>query len=200
MRWLHIGTSPTVNDTLPLARGLFNFDKIITCNRGILLEPKPDFYLATDMKVGRQYETEARAAQAAGTRLVTYLRDQQAMIDRRVDFYDEFITEGVGDPTRAAWGMFRLTGPMCVEYACRTGCTELVMVGCDGYRGQPHADYFDDYWRDERPGAEHRTQIMHLAFRKIAEVFHDVRFIRYGRPLRNVPDCPNWEERPCAAL
>lgn len=198
MRWLHIGTSPTVKETLPHVRQEFQFDKIMTCNRGLLLEPFPDVYLATDMKVGKLHEKDARTAQAKGTRLVTLQRNEQSLIQRRMHFYDEFITEGRSDPTRADWGMFRLTGPMCLEYACRNGAKEIVMVGCDGYRGEAQ-DYFDDCWRDKRPGCEHRTQILHMAFGLVANCFDDVRFIRYGKPLRNV-DARNWEERTlCAA-
>lgn len=198
MKWLHIGTSPSVNRTLAHVRSQFEFDKTITCNSGILLEPTPDVYLAVDMKIGHLFEIETKEAQAAGTRLVTLARSEHSIKQRKLEHFDEFITEGRSDPTLKEWGMFRLTGPMCLEYACRNGATEIVMVGCDGYRGGDAVDYFNDCWRDPRPGAEHRDHILHFAFRKVADVFTAVSFKRYGN-IRKEIDAANWEDIPCAA-
>jgi len=194
MNWLHIGSSPSVLEYLPRARQENRIDKTITCNAGILLEPRPDYYAAVDFPSQRRFVEQARAAQQNGTRLITMRREPQAMRDRDCDWYDEFIVmpDG-GPPTRDKWGAFQYTGPMCVEYAIRHGAKCVILVGCDGYTGVN--DYFDG-WNNDHADPNFRYERMtihHLKPRlqQLARLFPEVQFLQYGDPVYAV-DADNW--------
>jgi len=195
-----IGTSPTVVQTLPAVTVRHQFERVITCNGGLSLAPLTDVYIAVDMHAGRQFAAQARHAQRGGTRLVTLNRDARALRERDVDWYDEFLELGPGEPSRATWGAFRYTGPLSLEYALRHDASSLVLVGCDGYRHGGSEDYFDGQQcarRNLATTAEQRTrEALAPAFQARARLWPEVPIVQYGDPAFEI-DSPNWEVRRC---
>ena len=196
MRWLMIGTSPTVLQTLPIARQQ-GIGRIITCNGGLGVVPTPDVYIATDQIACQKYAPAARQAQQHGTRCVTLLRQKSALRDRDCHWYDEFLELGTGEPTAATWGCFQYTGPQTLEYALRNGATSVVMAGCDGYRYCDGNDYFDNQTLNPRPDGDpqQRTQCMARRYLQLARLF-PVPIIQYGDPVFDI-DAPNWRKAEC---
>lgn len=196
MNWLHIGTSPSVLDYLPRARQENRVDVTITCNAGIKLEPRPDYYAAVDFPSHRRFVEQAREAQRKGTHLITAQREPSALKDRDCDWYDEFLSFGSGPPTREKWGEFRYTGPMCMEYAIRHGAMTLILVGCDGYTGTK--DYFDGWTSggDDPPGIYQRmtVEILQPAIQRLVRLWPEVTWIVYGRPVYAIQG-DNWTVR-----
>lgn len=196
MTWLLIGSSASVIEALPLAQDrAYPCDRTITANRGIKLWPCPSVFVCIDMYATRMLEREARAAQATGTRLVTLQRVPDAQRERRCDFYDEFLPSPAGPPTRAKWGEFKYSGPLCLEYACRNGATRVVLVGCDGYTG--HGDYFDGYQQTKTPVEDvpqkWTRDVLQPGFEAVARCFPDVKMERIGRPVFTV-NAANWSD------
>lgn len=193
MKWLMVGTAPSVLATLPRLN-LGEFDCTITCNAGIRLLPCPDVYVCVDMLASRAYAPEASLAQLAGTKLVTLRRDRRALCERQVEHYNEFLELGRGGPTRQSYAEYRYTGPLCLEYACHHGANEVVMVGFDGYRNDD--DYFDNSVprKDGMAStAEERTQqVLRPACIAIADCWSDVKFTQVGNPAFTV-GTSNWE-------
>lgn len=199
MNWLLIGTAPSVLDTLPRVRAEWQIDRTITTNRGILIEPNPDVYVLIDHTACRNHRNDSIRAKWQGTHLVTMARGEQAIKDRGLDHFHEFITEG-DKLTRSTWGPFRYSGQFCLAYACKNGANTVIMVGCDGYRPDDTPDYFDGYMPEKRKVLtrdylyQHQTvQVMQPAFTEVARVYSDVRFVRYGDPCFSV-SAGNWED------
>lgn len=197
--WLHVGTSPTVTETLPYVRNHHVINRTITCNAGLHLVPVPDVYVAVDRVATTDHDlyTLARNAQVQGTRLVTLDRDPQALKTRQVEHFDEFLTlQGHKPATRERWGQFRFSGPLCVEYAIRQGATHIIMVGCDGYKGGT-ADYFDGrkcFQAHQNVFQTKTMQVLKPQFQHLAHTWPEVQFIQYGKPCFSVSS-PNWQVR-----
>lgn len=199
MNWLLIGSSPSVLEYLPRVRQECRIDRTITCNSGIELEPFPDVYCCVDSISQKRFSSAAREAQKQGTRLICLKRTPQALRNRDCDWYDEFIENGQGKPTRSKWGAFRYSGPLCVEYACRNGATTVYLVGCDGYSNQQPEQYFNGFRSTTcipRDGLYQRctVEVLQPAFQHIAELWHDVRFVQYGDPFYAIAG-DNWTVR-----
>ena len=199
--WLHIGSSPSVLQTLPQALAEHDFDMVMTCNAGIKLYANPDILLLCDGVASVNYAEYARIAQMSGTRLVTLKREcQKAVSDRKIGHFDEFLElPPVEKPFDGkAFTAFRFSGPLCLQYAILGGATQIVLVGCDGWTGEN--DYFDS---DEGHHVQNchgdiyersTMKILRPQFRQMADVCPDVRFIQYGEPTFTI-DSPNWEYR-----
>jgi hypothetical protein len=193
MNWLHIGTSPSVLEYLPRARLENRIDRTITCNAGIKLDPRPDYYACVDFPSQRMFNEHARAAQKGGTHLITLKRTAEALRKRDCDWFDEFVDMPNGPPTREKWGEFRYTGPMCMEYAIRHGASSLILVGCDGYTGKN--DYFDG-WTDgkqEPVGIYERmtVEVLQPAIQRLVSLWPEVQWLVYGRPVYAIRG-DNW--------
>src|SRR5690606_40945843 len=118
MKWLVVGSSPSVVDTLPhMESGL----RTVTTNAGILLL-QPDVLFLFDRTACQSHAELARFARFQGTKLVTLKRQQEAMERRGVADFDEFADE-------AEYEEFKLSGLFCVEYACRHGASVVQLVG-----------------------------------------------------------------------
>lgn len=197
-RWVFIGSSPSapqqVDRLLPTLRPC----KTITTNAGLKLLPNPDVYFCSDRVACQRYHDMARKAKEGGTHLVTMHRFQQALEERRVEWYDEFIINGVDPPTPQRWGCFNQSGPFSMEYACRQGATELHLLGCEGYSDKQ--SYFDQHERGDEhtaPAFRHKIAdsktlpqlIKRLTF--VVQCFRHVPFYVHGQPTYTV-DSPNW--------
>ena len=197
MRWVFVGSSPAapmhVDCILPKLRPC----KTITCNAGLKLLPNPDVYFCADRVACQRYHDLARKAHAQGTRMVTMHRYRQALEERRVEWYDEFIVNGVDPPTPQRWGCFNQSGPFSMEYACRQGATEIHLLGCEGYAAH---SYFDQHERGEEhtePALRHKVAdsetLKQLVKRMtlVLQCFVFVPFYVYGQPCYSI-DSPNW--------
>src|SRR5690606_2903831 len=121
MRWLVVGSSPSVMDYLPRMNMA---GATITTNAGITLL-RPDVLFLFDRTACQLHAELARFARFQGTKLVTLKRQQEAMERRGVADFDEFADE-------AEYEEFKLSGLFCVEYACRHGASVVQLVGMDG--------------------------------------------------------------------
>lgn len=198
MKWLMVGTSPSVLRTLPLFDGASRY-RTITTNAGIRLIPCPDVFVLIDHLAMREYHAAAMKAKESGAHLVT-LHRERPMPDRRADDYSEHVEVG-GEPTRDSFGEFRLSGPFCLEYACHNGASEIHMIGFDGYRWQ--GDYYADRLPSnnqqngsQRHGVQRTHSVMKPRCEELARVWSDVRFIQYGEPTFRV-ESDNWEVELC---
>lgn len=177
----------------------------VTANAGLKLLPSPDYYFAIDHQAGHWYQEAARAAQAAGTTCVTLSRDMRAMKDRCVDWFDIHLTlPDQGDPQRGRYGVFRYSGPLCMQFCCMNGAERVYLAGCDGYREQT-STYLDGCYFDhsERPFKPRRSQWATNATREVVQpqtqmicrAWHDVEFVCVGDPCYTI-DAPNWRVEP----
>lgn len=192
MDWLVIGSAPSVLDWMePIFRQTHM--SVVTCNSGIKLCAVPTAYLLCDQKACQAYQEQARYAHRFGTRLVTLKRVQSSLEERGVDWFDEFLELGRGEPTESEWGCFRYTGPLCIEYACRRGATAVHLVGMTGYRHDN--DYFDpDHPRLQQVKDQWITHtVSNLAPRtqRLVDLFRDVQFFCYSQPVYNII-ADNW--------
>ena len=192
-RWLVIGSSPSVLETLPRVDAALPSKVVITCNSGIKLWPTPSVYFLVDQLATLKFEQEARIAQQHGTILATLLRGQKAQQERHIEHFDEHLILSNDKPTRTQFGAYRYTGPLCIEYACHREATEVHLVGMDGYRFT--GDYFDpDSDRKHTGKCQYEkgtVEVLEPRIRELVQVWHDVEFHLYGDPCYSV-SAPNW--------
>ena len=197
MRWVFIGSSPSVPrqlaDILPTLRPC----KTITTNAAIKLLPRPDVYFLSDHVACNRYSKLAEIAKKNGTHTVTLHRFRQALESRNVHWFDEFVLNGVDPPLPNRWSAFNQSGPWCMEYACRNGATELHLLGCEGYRND--VSYFDQEVRDKeiKIATEETNVILIKRLTMVVECFPNVPFYVYG-DLNYSLNFPNWHEKPAA--
>lgn len=200
MKWAFIGSSLNapqhVAEILPRLRPC----RTITTNAAIKLL-RPDVYFLSDQVACKRYSHRAAEAKAQGTHCVTVFRHRQALEARNVQWFDEFVHNGVDPPTRERWSAFNQSGPWCMEYACRKGATELHLLGCEGYRDGD--SYFDEAYRASEPEPKIKiadsatTVILIKRMTMVLECFPEVPFYVYGSPCYSIPT-PNWHEKPAA--
>ncbi len=129
MTWLFIGSSASAPDYLPVARKNHRIDRTVTCNSGILLEPKPDVYFLIDAKACVDHREHAVQAAERGVHCVPLLRKRDALEQRCVDWFHEFLDlPERGEPTATTSREFHYSGPTCMESALRNGAITLVLV------------------------------------------------------------------------
>lgn len=132
MKWLCLGGSPLAR--VAYQKGLLQRpDRIISTNAGILIDPRPDFYLLFDWKATELYDEPARRAWRGGTIILTqatkplgFYPVQHAFKPTAIDWADEYVDMAGYEPIQAS-------GLLCVEYACRNGASEVLLCGMDGY-------------------------------------------------------------------
>lgn len=187
-----IGSSPSVLDTLPNVLKSLPDPVVITCNSGIKLYKRPEYYLAVDQFASHLYHDLALDAQNHGTTLVTLDRGEKARRDRKIEHFDTHLTLGEGACTRDQYGSFRYSGPLCVEFACHHGARSVHLVGFDGYT-KPN-DYFDPETprrKQNNPTSTNTQDHLIPRLTELAAVWHDVWFIQYGTPCFEII-APNW--------
>lgn len=202
--WLCVGSGPSAPERLErfLASSI-QWSNSITCNAGIKLWPYPDYFLCVDMNASRDYEPQARAAQAQGTKLVTLDRECSALQERRCDFYDVFLNIGP-KPREGGYGHFRYSGPLMLEIALNHGASELHLIGFDGYAVDRKL-YFDQEqrsWsrdvnttRDRQARAGAFMEVAQPALRDVCAAWPNARFLVHGPTLFQI-DSPNWSVLP----
>lgn len=177
--------------TYPVAQARWPDVPTITCNRGLQVEPDPDFYFLSDQLACQLWSTKGKEASKRGkTKRVTLRRDPQAMKMRAVDDFEIVIREG------HPFEPFQMSGLWCVEFAIRIlGADQVVMCGYDGYRpGCKGQDYFAgaDYYAPNDGLQKHLTakNVEPLTNRIVAK-YPAVTFLCLGAPWYEVR-YPNW--------
>lgn len=189
--WIILGCSPLVREAYAMARRDFPGAPVITTNRGLQIEPDPDFYFLSDQIACKLWWEDARAASKRGkTKRITLRRDPQAMKMRTVDDFELVYREG------HPFEPFQSSGLWCVEFAIRVGLARrVVLCGMDGYRhGCDGQDYFDGaHYYEPNDGLQKdltRTVVDPLS-NKIAAKYPQVEFLQVGEPCFTV-NLPNW--------
>lgn len=191
MKWMFLGSSPAaprhVQEILPRLMPC----RTITTNAGIKLLPNPDVYFLSDQVACRNYIHLAKLAKEyCKTHFVTMHRYKQALEARNVEWFDEFLINGVDPPLPNRWGCYNQSGAMCLEYACRHGATEIHMLGCEGYSA---ISYFDQHERSTEfkiADAETTPQLIKRTT-MVVECFPAVSFYVYGNLQYHIP-LTNW--------
>lgn len=199
-RWVFIGSSPAAPLHVDVVLPRLKPSSVITANAGLKLVPTPDVYFCADRVACRRYSELARKAQEAGTKCVTMHRYRQALEERNVHWYDEFIINGVDPPTPQRWGCFNQSGPFAMEYACRQGATELHLLGCEGYAAHSYFDqnergeeYTEPALRNKIADGETLKQLI-KRMTMVLQCFQHIPFYVYGEPCYTI-DSPNWKPR-----
>jgi hypothetical protein len=185
MCWLCLGSSTRVLynlDRFNLEMRLAGSDYVsITSNRGIRLI-SPTYYFLSDQAACRNYLPDLKRHKHTIT--LTLKREDSALRARGLEYFQEFVREG------HPYEPFKLSGLWCIEYACRHGASELLIVGMDGYR-----------WAGDRFGEDHPRQatnhneaIIEPQMAILVKKYPAVQFIFYGKPLYQVAG-PNVEIR-----
>lgn len=194
MRWAFVGSSPAAPQHVATVLPTLAPCRTITTNAGIKLLPTPDVYFLSDRVACARYMPYAHAAKAQGTHCATLYRFRSALKERGLEWFDEFIVNGVDPPTPERWSGFNQSGAFCMEYACRNGATELHLLGCEGYGAR---SYFDQDTRptDHKIADSDTTPQLVLRTTFVVRCFPAVRFIVYGEPRYTI-DAPNWHVHP----
>lgn len=187
-----LGSSPLGPEAYRLARGVWPHGIVVTCNRGLRIEPQPDFYFLSDCKACQLWSRDGhQAAKGGRTKCVTLRRDPQAMKMRTVDDFDIVVREG------HPFEPFQLSGLWCVEFAIRVLYADIVVLcGMDGYRpDRGVTDYFagaDTLGASPDLGKNHTAKIVVPLTDKLASKYPDVLFLQIGEPCFTV-NRPNWK-------
>ena len=189
--WIVIGSSPRVIEAYAIARQRWPNARTITTNKGLSVEPDPDYYFLFDLEGCQLWSREARqAAQRGKTKTVTLKRDPDALKALTVDDFDIFVEEG------PPYEPFQISGLWCLEFAIRYGsASHVVMVGMDGYSPTVGpSDYFDGSQRppdDMARGRNHLINIVIPRTNTLVRKYPEVQFLCVGRPHYQI-DQPNW--------
>jgi len=193
--WIVLGCSPLAREAYATARRDFPGAPVITCNRGLQVEPDPDFFFLSDQVACKLFAEGGKLASKRGkTKRITLRRDPQAMKMRTVDDFEIVYREGY------PFEPFQTSGIWCVEYAIRVGLARrVVLCGMDGYRpGCPGQDYFPGaYHYEPNDGLQKdltKTVVEPLTNR-IAAKYPEIEFIQVGEPCYQV-NSPNWHVVP----
>jgi hypothetical protein len=194
MRWVFVGSSPAAPEQVRTILPRLHPCRTITANAGIKLL-RPDVYFLADHVACQRYSELAREAKANGTHTVTMHRYRQALEARNVQWFDEFLINGVDPPLPHRWGAYNMSGAICIEYACRNGASEVHILGCEGYSDVQ--SYFDQSERPTDPKiADSGTNANHIKrFTYVVECFAAIPFHVYGE-LNYTINLPNWHVHP----
>ena len=190
--WIILGSSPLAREAYVAAKARSADAVVITCNRGLGIEPNPDFFFISDCTACQLFSRAGKEASKRNgkTKTVTLRRDPQAMKMRTVDDFDLVVREG------HPFEPFQLSGLWCLEFAVRVGCASKVyLCGMDGYNPSVGLG-------DYAPGLEFTqigaglgkdltpSVIVPLANR-LAAKYPQVAFIQIGAPCYHV-NKSNW--------
>lgn len=182
-----LGSSPLVRQAYATARVDWPDALTVTCNRGLEIEPQPDFYFLSDCIACQMWSRNGKEAAKRGkTKTVTLRRDPQAMKMRTVDDFDIVVREG------HPFEPFQLSGLWCFEFAIRVlAAQQLVLCGMDGYRPAVGlTDYFDG--AVQLPGAaglgkNTLERVIQPLTDRLAAKYPAVFITIVGEPCYNVP-------------
>lgn len=185
--WIVCGSGPDARENLAIARARLPHAQVICTNMGIrLFEPpdRPDVYFLTDMRGCQLYHDDAKAAKSRGTRLVTLRRAPQAIKQRRLEHFDQFVPI-LNQPNVFVRNAYTagLSGLLCLQYAINAGAREIHLVGMNGYTGQRNGDYFDAYEPENkgRRRAMHTENVIGPFIQAAIDGCPDVEFVFWGQ-------------------
>jgi len=197
MKWIVLGSSKEAARNYPFPGGA---DAVITTNRGILLEPNPDYYGLFDSVATEVFVPTAYEAQSRGVKLITLERNDTSQLRRKVTNFDIFLPNGC-----RGYEHFSLSGICCLEFAAKRA--EVVyLIGMEGYQ---KGKYQDQHFPHELPPHDlepakkmwiSRAANMHGITRNVIEPktqaivdkYPQVEFVMVGSPNYTIV-APNWK-------
>lgn len=185
--WIVLGSSPTAAEALARAKRAHRIDGLITCNRGILIEPRPSVYALIDHEACRLFASHGREARKRGVTCVTLERPPLQLVERGIEWIDVRIQEG------QPWEPFQMTGLWCVEYAIRIGrALRVLLCGMEGYSEQPAVqDYFVDDFGVKPKNYDITKTVIEPLTRTLVQKYSIVQFFAYGN-LNYTVEAENW--------
>jgi len=148
---------------------------------------RPDFYVLFDMNACAKYRDAAKAAQAAGTKLVTLAKSPESLKQRGVDHFDIFLELG-GHRGTGPFPLFRpgeyadcgFSRLYALQFAINNGATHVLLLGMKGY---PH-----------KRGEEGYTKLQAIAdfVGSCLRQCPGVRFTFCARPRYELPPTDNY--------
>jgi hypothetical protein len=187
-----LGSSPLAREAYATARRLYYDARVVTCNRGLEIEPNPDFFFLSDAGACVRWSGDGKAAAKRGkTKTVTLRRDAAAMKMRTVDDFDLVVREG------HPFEPFQMSGLWCLEFAIRfCGAGRVLICGCDGYRPTIGVgDYFPGATQiaeSEGKGLYLTAKVIDPLTSRIVAKYPEVSFCLVGQPCYEIRS-PNWE-------
>lgn len=188
-----LGSSPLVREAYATARAEWPDALTVTCNRGLDVEPQPNFYFLSDMTACRLWSAAGKAAAKRGkTMTVTLRRDAQAMKMRTVEDFDLVVREG------HPFEPFQLSGLWCFEFAIRVlAAQHVILCGMDGYRPAVGViDYFPGAVQlpeAQGLGKDMLDSVIQPLTDRLAAKYPNVSVTIVGEPCFRVP--ANWSVR-----
>lgn len=201
MNWLVLGSGPLAPFSYGRLQTAERIDQVVTCNRGLCLNDKPDFYFLSDGVAIKLFLESSREAQAKGTKLVTLQRDAKSLKKRGLEHFDLFLPHNC-----QGWEQFRISGLTCLEFAAKRA-RKVFLVGMDGYKTDPKAPkYFetgplpdDKLTSTEKiwQGLNHNVgglteSIIRPVTQRLVEKYPEVEFVCYGDPNYKI-EAVNWQ-------
>lgn len=148
--WLVLGSS--VSAPAEYERAKTFADVVITANRGVKIEPNPDWYWCTDHVALQRYLPLIEPGMANGTKLITtefaiarngrYAPNLREIADVMLDYPTAFNTNF--EPGSYVNG--RASGSMILQFAVNQRPDRILMVGMEGYQSTAshiQVEYFD---------------------------------------------------------
>ena len=144
--WLVLGSSVSAPEEYQRARPFA--DVVVTANRGVKIEPNPDWLWCSDNVAFARYRDKIDAAIAGGAKLLT-----NAFGCKRAPGMREIAHTVFSYPTKfdSNWrpGEYmngRASGGMILQFAANQQPDRILMVGMEGYQSTPghlQVEYFD---------------------------------------------------------
>ena len=191
--WIVLGSSPLAREAYATAKRLEQFAPVITCNRGLGIEPDPDFFFLSDCAACQLFSREGKSASKRNskTKCVTLRRDPQAMKMRTVDDFDLVVREG------HPFEPFQLSGLWCVEFAIRFGnASQVILCGMDGYNPAvglgDYAPGLESVNLNAGAGKDLTPSVVVPLSARIAAKYPQVNFLQIGAPCYRI-NKPNWD-------
>lgn len=193
--WIILGSSPNAQASYRKACADHVERVTITSNRGILIEPEPDFYFLSDRSACANWAGNAREADKRGTCCVTLQRNDRALDARGIAWFPVKLRGG------HPFEPFQLSGLACVEIAIRLGkARQVILCGMDGYDPERGIyDYFDGEEHSHKykaRGCDHTETIIEPVTNLLCRKYPSVDFLCYGAP-RYAVTAPNWSVIGC---
>lgn len=186
--WLVLGSSVSAPAEYERAKPFA--DVVITSNRGVKIEPNPDFYWCTDHVALQRYLPLIEPGMGNGTKLITSeisisfahrygVPNLRSIADVILDYPRAFNTNF--EPGSYVNG--RASGSMILQFAANQRPDRILMVGMEGYQSTAsniQVEYFDG----ERGGAKCKALMETYGplVQSVIDQSPEIEFCFFGRP------------------
>jgi len=149
MHWIVLGCSPSAPRYFRQVQAEHPGATVITCNAGWRIAT-PDVYFVYDRVACAQYRDQCIRMHSLGVHLVTLARHPQALRERQIEWFDEYLHLEPVTPektvfTKGNYPQCNLSGLFCLCYAINNGASHVHVVGMEGYTHHQNngVAYFD---------------------------------------------------------